>query len=84
MVMDSEVNASLYSYCPHQIIFAKFDLKAFYPPPCERTVCQVNSDHIKRAVDLFDWESVLTDSMSKFPFLRVRSQILCRILLLTK
>ena len=31
----------------------------------ERTVwhfSQANSDHIKRAVDLFDWESALIDS----------------------
>ena len=63
MVMDSGVHASLHPHFHHQIIFAKFDLKVFYPPPYERTVwCffQANSDYIKRAVDLFDWESALT------------------------
>ena len=62
--MDSGVHASLHPHCQPQIIFAKFDLKVFYPPPCERTVwhfSQANFDHIKRAVDLFDWESALTD-----------------------
>ena len=65
MVMDSGVHASLHPHCHYQLIFAKFDLKVFYPPPYERTVwhfSQANSDHIKRAVDLFDWESALIDS----------------------
>ena len=41
-----------------------FDLKVFYPPPSERTVwhfSQANFDHIKRAVELFDWKSALND-----------------------
>ena len=62
MVIDSGVHASLYSNCHHQIIYAKFDLKIFYPPPYVRTVWQfkhANSDHIKRATDVFDWESAL-------------------------
>ena len=56
MVMDSGVHASLHPHCHHQLIFAKYDLKVFYPPPYERNVrhfSQANSDHIKRAVDLF-------------------------------
>ena len=64
MVMDSGVHASLHPHCHHQIIFAKFDLKVFYPPPYERTLwyfSQTNFDRIKRAVDLFSWESALTD-----------------------
>ena len=55
MVIYSGVHASLLLHCHHQLIFAKFDLKVFYPPPYERTMChfsQVNSDHIKRAVEL--------------------------------
>ena len=56
MVMDSGVHASLHPHCHHQLIFAKFDLKVFYPPPYERNIrhfSQANSDHKKRAVDLF-------------------------------
>ena len=62
MVIYSGVNASLHSNCHHQIIYAKFDLKIFYPPPYERNVWHfklANSDHIKRAIDIFDWESTL-------------------------
>ena len=64
LVMNCGVHASLQPHCHYQIIFVKFDLKAFYPPPYERTAwhfSQANFDHIKRAVDLFDWESALTD-----------------------
>ena len=38
MVIDSAVHVSLHSNCYHQIIYAKFDLQIFYPPPCEKTV----------------------------------------------
>ena len=61
--MDSRVHAFLHFHCHQQIVFAKFDLKVFYPLPYDRTVCyfsQVIFDHIKRGVDLFDWESALT------------------------
>ena len=64
MVMDSGVHASLHPHCHHQIILAKFDLKVFFRPPYDRSMwhfSQANSDHIKRAVDLFDWESAFTD-----------------------
>ena len=62
MVIDSSVQASLHQNCHHQIISAKFDLKIFYPPPYERTLWYFKhaiSDHIKRAIDIFDWESTL-------------------------
>ena len=52
MVMDSGVHPSLHSNCQHQIIYAKFDLKVFYPPPYERTgwyFPRANSDHIKKS-----------------------------------
>ena len=62
MVIDSGVHASLHANCHHQIIYAKFDLNIIYPPPYERTVWHfkhANSDHIKRAIGIFDWESAL-------------------------
>ena len=62
IVIDSGVNASLHASYHHQIIYAKFDLKIIYPPPYERTVWHfkhANSDHIKRATDIFNWESAL-------------------------
>ena len=62
MVIDSGVHASLHLNCHHQIIYPKFDIKIYYPPPYERTVWHfkhANSDHIKRAIDIFHWESAL-------------------------
>ena len=62
--MDSGVHPSLHFNCHHQIIYAKFNLKVFYPPPYERTVwhfSRANFDHIKKAIDLFDWESLLNN-----------------------
>ena len=57
MIMDSGVHPSLHSNCHHHIIYAKFDLDVFYPPPYERTVWYfswANSDHIKKVIDQFD------------------------------
>ena len=62
MVINSGVHASLHSTCHHQIIYAKFNLKIFYPPPYESMVWHfkyANSDHMKRAISIFDWESEL-------------------------
>ena len=62
MVIGSGVHTSLHSNCHHQITCSKFDLKIFYPPPDERTVWHfkhANSDHIKGAIGMFDWESAL-------------------------
>ena len=62
IVIDSGVHASLHSNCNHQIIYTKFDLKIIYPPPYERMVWHFkhgNSDHIKREIDIFGWESSL-------------------------
>ena len=64
MIMDSGIHSSLHSNCHHQIIYAKSNLKVFYPPPYERTVWhffQANSDHIKKAINLFDWEFLLNN-----------------------
>ena len=38
LVMESGVHSSLHSNCHHQIIDAKFKLKVYYPPTCEREV----------------------------------------------
>ena len=58
MVLESGVHHSLHQNCHHQIIFAKFNLKVYYPPPYERTIfhySQANVDHIQQAINLFDW-----------------------------
>ena len=58
LVMESGIHSSLHSNCHHQIVFAKFNLSIFYPPPYERTVWYYergNTELIRRAIDQFDW-----------------------------
>ena len=62
--MDSGVHPLLHSNCHHQMFNVKFNLKIFYSPSYEGTACnfsRANSDHIKRAINLLDWESLLNN-----------------------
>ena len=55
-------SSSLYPNCHHQVIFAKFDLRIFYPTLFERNVWHYkpgNIDLIRQAVDNFDWNRAL-------------------------
>ena len=57
LVMHSGVHPSLLPNYHHQIVFAKFNITVFYPPPYKRLVWhyqQPNTDLIKRAIELFD------------------------------
>ena len=36
--MESGVHSSLHPNCHHQIVFAKINLKIYYPPPYEREI----------------------------------------------
>ena len=67
MVLQSGIHHSLHLNCYHQIIFAKFNLKVYFPPPYERTIfhySQVNADQM---IYLFDWENTFlnTDADAK-------------------
>ena len=47
----------MHERCHHQVIYIKFDLKIFYPPPYERTVWhyqQAETALIKRSLEYFD------------------------------
>ena len=62
--MESGIHSSLHSNCYHQIVFAKFNLSIFYPPPYERTVWsyeRANTEFIRRAIDQFDWLRALSN-----------------------
>ena len=64
LVMESGIHSSLHSNYHHQIVFAKFNLFIFYPPPYERTVWyyeRANTELIRRAIDQFDWLRVLSN-----------------------
>ena len=60
--MESSVQLSPHPNCHCQLVFAKFKLSIYYPPPYERTVWyynKANADLIRRAIDLFDWDKAL-------------------------
>ena len=62
LVMESGVQPSLHPNCHHQLVFAKFDLSIYCPPPYEGTVWyynRANADLIRRVIDLFDWDKAL-------------------------
>ena len=59
LVMEAGVHPSLHPNCHHQVIYAKFNLKIYYPPPYEREVWHYqNADinAIKKAIKGFSWE----------------------------
>ena len=68
IVVESGVHPSLHPNCHHQIIFAKFNLKIYYPPPYLREVWhykEANADLIKRAISNFNWEKAFSNTNIK-------------------
>ena len=60
LVVDFGIHPSLHENCHNQIIYDKFDLKIFYPPPYERTVWhyqKADTELIKRSFENFDWQN---------------------------
>ena len=60
LVVDFGIHPSLHENCYHQIIYRKFDLKIFYPPPYERTVWhyqQADTKLIERSLVNFVWQN---------------------------
>ena len=59
LVMDSGVHSSLHVNYHHQMVFAKFNLQIYYPPPYERVAWDskhANTDHIRKAICGYNWE----------------------------
>ena len=62
LVIESGTFSSLHPNCHHQITYAKFNLKIFYPPPYEREFWhynQANADLINHSISNFNWDYVL-------------------------
>ena len=54
--MKSGVHSSLHESCHHQLVYAKFNPKEWYPPPYESEIWHyqhVNIDQIKRTTEQF-------------------------------
>ena len=65
IVVESGVDPSLHPNCHHQIMFAKFNLKIYYPPPYLREVWdykEANADLINRAISNFNWEKAFSNT----------------------
>ena len=57
--MESGLHYLLHENCHHQLVYAKFNLKVWYPPPYGREIWHyqhANIDQIKRAIEQFPWE----------------------------
>ena len=61
LVMESGFQPSFHPNCHYQVVFAKFDLSIYYPPPYEKIVWynRANAGLIRRAIDLFGWDKAL-------------------------
>ena len=71
MVVNSAIFPLIHQSCHHQTVFAKVNLKIFYPPPYTRRIwdySNVNHEAINNAIDGFDWEKA-------FPNLNVHVQV---------
>ena len=63
--MKPGVHSSLHENCHHQINYAKFNLKIYYPPPYElevRHYQKANVKNIRKAISEFPWERRFANS----------------------
>ena len=58
--MDAGIHPFLHASCHHQIVYAKFNLKIYYPQPYEREVWQFQKADIKLIVNLNISEMVVS------------------------
>ena len=64
LVTESGILSSLHPNCHHQIVFSKFNLQIYYPPPFEREVWHyqyADIDHINQAISDFNWERAFAE-----------------------
>ena len=56
--MGSGVHSLLHENCRHQLVYVKFYLKVWHPPPYERKIWNyqhANIDQTKGAIEQFPW-----------------------------
>ena len=72
-MVESGVHPSLHPNCHHQIVFAKFSLQIYYPPPYPREIWhyeQANTELIRRVVTDFNWDRTFLNTTEKVSFFR--------------
>ena len=64
MVVNSGIFPLTHQSCHHQTVFAKVNLKIFYPPPYTRRIwdySNANHEAINNAIHVFDWEKAFAN-----------------------
>ena len=64
MVVNNGVFSSVYQRCHHQLVFAKGNLKIFYPLPYTLRIWDyrnANHEAINNAIDGFNWEKAFSN-----------------------
>ena len=64
LITDSRTHPSLHSNSHHQLLYGKFNLKIFYPPPCERHIWHykhANANITSKAIQGFEWDKAFLD-----------------------
>ena len=64
-MVESGVHPSLHPNCHHHIVFAKFNLQWYYPPPYPRKIWhseQANTELIRRAITDFNWDGAFLNT----------------------
>ena len=68
LITDSGIHPSFHSSYHQQIIYGKFNLNVFYPPPHERHIWHykhANTDMISKAIQGFDWDKAFLDKSAE-------------------
>ena len=72
LVVESGVHPSLHPNCHHQIVFAKFNLQIYYPPPYPREIW-----HYKQAnTELIDGQLLILIGIKPFSILMLTRKFL--------
>ena len=79
LVVESGVHPSLHPNCHHQIVFAKFNLQIYYPPPYPREIWhykQANTELIRRSITDFNWDrAILNNDVNEKVFIFSNKQL---------
>ena len=62
LIMESEIHSWLHENCHHQLVYVRFNLKKWYPPPYKCNISHyrhANIDQIKRPIEQLPWEKSL-------------------------
>ena len=68
LTIESGVYPSLHPNCHHQVVYAKFNLKIYYPPQYYREVWHykdANIELIRKEIDGFNWQKAFSNKNNK-------------------